>query len=117
MSVYGTDNLSDLLVFLGKLASTAKQAVDNDGKISFKDAALFVELLFPAIAAITAIDQVPAELEDLDPSEQEAVMASFKNSLDLHENDELTAQAGLQVIFDLVEFLRIVGVFKSSEQA
>ena len=115
MSVYGTEQLTDLLVFLGKFASTARKAVQDDGKITLGDAAKFVELIFPLMAAITGIQEVPKEFADLDPIEKEQIIADFTATLDLHSNDEATAEAGLRVIFDLVEFLKLVGVIKPVE--
>ncbi len=112
MSLYGTEELTDLLVFLAKFASVMKDAVDDDGKIGITDAAKFVELIFPLIAAIKGIQEVPKELGDLDAIEKEELIIAVKNHLDLHENDVAAVEAGLQVIFGLLNFLTIVGVIK-----
>ena len=115
MSIYGTQDLTDLMVFLAKLASTMKDAVDDDGKITLGDAAKFVDLVFPLVNAITGIQNVPKELTDLDPVEKEELITTIKANLDLYENDEAAVEAALNVIFDLFEFLKIVGVIKPQE--
>ena len=115
MSVYGVEQLTELLIFLAKFASITKDAVDDDGKITLGDATKFVELIFPLINAITGIQEVPKELADLDPIEKNEIIAAVKASLDLYENDELAVETGLRVIFELVGFLKIVGVIKPAE--
>jgi len=115
MSVYGTEQLTDMMVFLAKFASTAKAAVADDGKITIGDAAKFVGLIFPLIDAITQIQEVPKELVDLDPIEKEELIAEVKANLDLHENDELAVESALKVVFELFNFLKIVGVVKPEE--
>jgi len=115
MSVYGTEQLTELMVFLAKFASTVKDAVDDDGKITIGDAAKFVELIFPLINAVTGIQEVPKELLDLDPIEKDELVAAVKANLDLYENDELAVESGLKTIFELVNFLKIVGVIKPAE--
>lgn len=112
MSIYGTEQLTDVMVFLAKFASTAKDAVEDDGKITLGDAAKFVGLLFPLIDAITQIQEVPKELTDLDPVEKEALLTEVKANLDLYENDELAVESALKVVFELFNFLKIVGVIK-----
>lgn len=115
MSVYGTEQLTELMVFLAKFASTVKDAVDDDGKITLGDAAKFVELIFPLINAVNGIQEVPKELLDLDPIEKDELIAAIKANLDLYENDELAVESGLKTIFELVNFLKIVGVIKPAE--
>jgi len=115
MSVYGTEQLTDVMVFLSKFASAAKAAVVDDGKITIGDAAKFVVLLFPLIDAITQIQEVPKELKDLDPIEKEELIAEVKANLDLYENDELAVESALKVVFELFNFLKIVGVVKPEE--
>lgn len=115
MSQYGTEQLTELMVFLAKFASTVKDAVDDDGKITLGDAAKFVELIFPLINAITGIQEVPKELGDLDPVEKEELIATIKANLDLYENDEEAVASALGIIFELVNFLKIVGVIKPAE--
>jgi len=92
MSVYGTKQLTDVMVFLAKFASTAKLAVEDDGKITIGDAAKFVGLLFPLIDAITQIQEVPTELMDLDPVEREELLAAIQANLVLDGNDEAAVE-------------------------
>jgi hypothetical protein len=115
MSLYGTEQLTDLMVFLAKFASTIKDAVDDDGKITVGDAAKFVGLIFPLIDAITQIQEVPKELADLDAAEKDALIAEVKSNLELYENDELAVESALKVVFELFNFLKIVGVIKPAE--
>ena len=112
MSVYGTKELTDLMTFLAKFASTIKLAVDDDGKITLGDAAKFVGLLFPLIESITGIQEVPKELKDLDPIEKQELLVAVKQYLEIAENDELAVESALKVIFELFNFLKIVGVIK-----
>ena len=112
MSVYGTTQLTDVMVFLAKFASTAKAAVDDDGKITIGDAAKFVGLIFPLIEAVTQIQEVPKEIADLDPIEKDELLAVIKSNLELYENDELAIESALRVVFELFNFLNIVGVIK-----
>ncbi len=114
MSIYGIEQTTELLVFLAKAASVTRRALEDDGKLSISDASKYVELIFPLITAITGIQEVPKELGDLDASEKEILLAAVKNNLDIHENDEAAVDAGLRVIFELVGFLKIVGVIKPS---
>lgn len=115
MSVYGTEQLTDVMVFLAKFASVAKDAVEDDGKVTIGDASKFIELIFPLINAVTQIQDVPKELKDLDPVEKEALIAEVKANLDLYENDEAAVESALLVVFELFNFLRIVGVVKPVE--
>jgi len=115
MSVYGTVQLTDVMVFLAQFASTAKAAVDDDGKITLGDAAKFVGLIFPLIEAVTGIQEVPKEMADLDPVEKAELLAAVKANLELYENDELAIESALNVIFELFNFLKIVGVIKPEE--
>lgn len=112
MSVYGTQQLTDVMVFLAKFASTAKAAVDDDGKITIGDASKFVGLIFPLIDAITQIQDVPKELADLDPVEKNELISVIKANLELNENDELAIESALKTVFELFNFLKIVGVVK-----
>jgi hypothetical protein len=112
MSVYGTEQLTDVMIFLAKFASVAKAAVEDDGKVTIGDASKFVELIFPLINAVTQIQDVPKELKDMDPVEKEALIAEVKANLDLYENDEAAVESALLVVFELFNFLKIVGVIK-----
>ena len=112
MSIYGTEQLMDVMIFLAKLATTSKQAIDDDGKITIGDAAKFVGLIFPLVNAITQIQEVPKELTDLDPIEKNELMLAIKENLEIAENDELAVESALKVVFELFNFLTIVGVIQ-----
>jgi hypothetical protein len=112
MSIYGVEQLGELLVFLSRFASVARAAVEDDGKITIGDAASFVELIFPLISAVTGIQDIPKELSDLDPIEKDELVALVAANLDIYENDEAAVEAALKVIFELIGFLKIVGVVK-----
>lgn len=112
MSVYGTEQLTDVMVFLAKFATITKQAIDDDGKITIGDAAKFVGVIFPLVNAITQIQEVPKELTDLDPIEKAELVAAIKENLEIAANDELAVESALKVVFELFNFLTIVGVIK-----
>lgn len=105
---------TELLVALGKLASSIKVSLANDGKFTPADAVNFIDDFMPVVAGISNIGEIPAEFKDgYDLVEQDEMGSALANALDGFEgNVPELAKAGLQVLFSLQNFLIVAGVIK-----
>ena len=112
ISMAGIQETEELLVALAKVASALKESFDDDGKLTISDATHFVTVIFPLIQGLGGINEVPAELADLDEVEKGTLVQAIKDNLILAENDEQAVEDGLAVLFALHKFLKTVGVIK-----
>lgn len=104
---------TELLVALGKVATSVKQSIDDDGKITISDAYKFTDDVLPVLSGIKGIDQIPAEFKDgFDELEKAEMKSELAAVLELDENDEAAVDAGLDVIFSLQKFFKVSGVIK-----
>lgn len=115
MEQYGIDETIDVLEFGFSFSSTIQEALKNDGKVDFKDAMLFVGLLFNQLPkAITGIQLVPKELKDLSDDERIELVSYFEDRFDL-PNDELEAliERCLTNVISLAELVKDIVQFKN----
>lgn len=97
--------LSELLLFIGKLATGINNAL-SDGTINFLD---LNELLAPVMAAKDAfsdMDKIPAELAELDEEESAYLIALFSREFELDaDKAEELVERGLEIAFSLVAYV------------
>lgn len=104
---------TELLVALGKVATSIKQSVDDDGKITIGDAYKFADDIIPLFNGVSGINQLPGEFKDgFDEVEKAEMKTELAAVLDLADNDELAVDAGLDVVFSLQRFLKVTGIIK-----
>lgn len=105
---------TELLVALGKVATSIKQSVDDDGKITIGDAYKFTDDIIPLFNGVKGINQIPAEFKDgFDEVEKAEMKSELAAVLEIADNDELAVDAGLDVVFALQRFLKVTGIIKS----
>ena len=110
MSKVNAKETTEMLVALGKIATSIKQSKDDDGKITFTDATNFVDDIFPLIDGIKDANKIPAEFKDgYDELEKAEMKTRLAEVLELADNDEAAVDAGLDVIFALNKFLTVTG--------
>lgn len=106
---------TEMLVALGKLATSVKQSLDDDGKITVSDAFNFTDDIIPLLTGIKDADKIPAEFADgFDAVEKEEMKKELAKVLELADNDQAAVDAGLEVIFALQSFLIVAGIIKPS---
>jgi hypothetical protein len=104
---------TEMLVALGKLATSTKQSVDDDGKITMGDSGKFVDDIFPLLAGVKGADKIPAEFKDgFDEIEKAEMKSELAAVLEFAENDEAAVDAGLDVIYALQKFFLTAGIIK-----
>lgn len=104
---------TELLVALGKVATSVKQSIDDDGKITIADVYKFTDDVLPVLSGIKGIDQIPAEFKDgFDEVEKAEMKSELAAVLELDGNDEAAVEAGLDVIFALNKFFLVAGIIK-----
>lgn len=99
----------ELLVFLFTLGKVAKEAKENDGKFSYLDTVLLMKLLPQVGPALEGIDQVPAEMKDLDSMEVGELTALIGAEIvGVTTKEKLIAQitAGLELAKALHAFVK-----------
>lgn len=110
MSKVDAKETTEMLVALGKIATSIKQSKDDDGKITFTDSTKFVDDIFPLIDGIKGANKIPAEFKDgYDELEKTEMRTQLSEVLELADNDEAAVDAGLDVIFALNKFLTVTG--------
>jgi hypothetical protein len=85
----GIKETKELVLFVAKLSSSIGHAME-DGKLSFLDMAKMVPLLMKAGDALDGIEQIPAELLDLDAAERQELLDAFNSEFSL-PNDKAEA--------------------------
>ena len=104
---------TEMLVALGKLATSVKQSLDDDGKITISDAFNFTDDLIPVLQGIKDANLIPAEFKDgYDELEKAEMKSELAKVLELADNDELAVEAGLDVVYALNKFLLVTGIIK-----
>lgn len=104
---------TEMLVALGTLATSVKQSVDDDGKITIGDSTKFMDDIFPLLAGVKGADQIPAEFKDgYDEIEKTEMKTALAEVLEFGDNDEDAVNAGLDVIYALNKFFLVAGIIK-----
>lgn len=104
---------TEMLVALGKIATSVKQSIDDDGKITIGDATKFMDDIFPLLAGIKGAEQIPLEFKDgYDDVEKAEMKTALAEVLEFGDNDEAAVDAGLEVIYALNKFFLAAGIIK-----
>lgn len=104
---------TEMLVALGKLATSVKQSLDDDGKITISDAFNFTDDLIPILQGVKDANLIPAEFKDgYDELEKAEMKTALAEVLDVANNDEAAVDAGLDVVFALNNFFLVTGIIK-----
>lgn len=75
METKGIKETSEVLMLARDGLKKVRQAKENDGKLSARDALLAWDLIEEAEAAVTGMAEIPAELHDVDKAEAQALAA------------------------------------------
>lgn len=103
----GTKELSELIKLLAAIGNGAGKAAE-DGKVSWSDALYFSEAVMAAPKAIIGIDQVLAELKDLDAAEKVQLGEQIKADFDLPQDQiESVVEKVLQAALHLGEVIEL----------
>lgn len=73
----GIENTKKAMGSVEGLVSAVRQSKQNDGVINIKDAPLFIAPLIALPDAISGVDEIPAELRDLDQFESQELEQAF----------------------------------------
>jgi len=113
MGLISAKETTELLVALGKVATSIKQSIDDDGKITIGDAYKFTDDILPLLAGVKDVNQIPAEFKDgFDELEKAEMKSELAAVLELDGNDEAAVEAGLDLIFSLQKFFLVAGIMK-----
>jgi len=104
---------TEMLVALGKVATSIKQSLDDDGKITISDAFNFTDDLIPILQGVKDANLIPAEFKDgYDDIEKAEMKSELAKVLEIAGNDEEAINAGLDVVFALNKFFLVTGIIK-----
>lgn len=79
----GTKELEELLEFVFDVADAIKASVEDDGKVSLKDAPKFLKPLLNSASAFGGIHKIPAEIADLDDNELSGLLDVIRNRFEI----------------------------------
>jgi len=106
---------SELVYAVGKIVSSAKEAKENDGKITAGDAILLMDDVIPLFNGIKGADKIPAEFYDgWDEADMAQIEGAWKEGSTLHPNDTEAVVLALEVVRTLQELLLHVGAIAPS---
>lgn len=114
MGKVGAKETTEMLVGCGKLATSIKQSLNDDGKITIGDAFKFTDDILPLLSGVKDADKIPAEFKDgYDDLEKGEMKIALGEVLEIGENGEAVVDAGLDLIYALNNFLIVAGIVKS----
>jgi len=104
----GVKETKEMLVFLFTLGKVAKEAKENDGKITYLDAVLLMKVLPSLGPAIDKADDIVAEIKDIDGDELNELATLVGVELGGLAKEKLVSQviAGLEVAKSLLAFIK-----------
>lgn len=82
----GLKETKEVIIFTAKLGNAIGKSL-ADGKITFTDAANFIDPLMKLPAAFAGIENVPAELSDMNEADRQELIQVAKDEFDL-DNDK-----------------------------
>lgn len=110
----GTQDLEEAIDFAFNLADAVESSLE-DGKISLTDAPKFLKTFMSSAKAIEGINNIPAEIGDLDEEELERIVAKVKERFDIDDDtlevyieDAFEHAVGLAVAIAQIRKLRKV---------
>ncbi len=96
----GIKETKEMLVFLFMLAKIAKEAKENDGKITYMDTMLFMKVLPSFGPAMEDADIIIAEVKDIDGDEADELITYIGTEVGMVVGKEMLIKqiiAGLEV--------------------
>lgn len=96
----GITQLKEAVLSVCQFISAGKEALE-DGKITLSDIPLFITPLIGLPSAISGIEQVPAELADLDEAEKNELVAYIQDKLNLGEKTEAIVGKAISVLYEM----------------
>lgn len=99
------DNLKELVSLVFEMGEAISESLE-DGKISIMDAPHFVGIFKKIGPALEGIDEIPAELADIDDAELDELIDFISEEFDI-DNEELEAKVeeGLELGLKLAHFV------------
>jgi hypothetical protein len=100
-------NLKELLGFVFELGESIGESFE-DGKITFMDAANFVDVFQKIAPALEDIDMIPAEISDIDEAEINELTSYISEEFDIADDElEMKLEMGLEAGLRLAKFIGI----------
>lgn len=105
---YGIEETLDVLEFAFGFSEAVQKSLEDDQKISIKDAFNFAGPIFNlAPRAVVGIQKVPKELSELTPEEREEIVDYFEDRFDLKRDElEKVIEKALRAVFELVDLVK-----------
>lgn len=101
----GIKEVQDLLIFVCKLAEGFVKTLD-DKKFNVLELVNFVPAVTALPAAISGIEDIPAELVDMDDAEREELLAAIADEFDIDADEvEEFVEDALGVVLSLVQLI------------
>ena len=101
----GIQETKEVLSAAAAMGNGYSQAI-ADGKIGIGDIGFLITALVKLPAALSGIDKVPEELQDLDDSEKQELIDHVKNELNIDDNKaEKFVERGFEVILTNWQFV------------
>lgn len=115
----GTRELEELLEFVFDVTDSIKASIEDDGKVTLKDAPKFLKPLLNSGKAFGGIQQIPAEIADLDDEELEYLIGVIRKRFEI-EDKKLEAYLEnlmlslLQVVMNVTKIYKLQKTVKTS---
>lgn len=104
----GIDETLDVVNCGIDIANSTISALE-DGKITFTDAPKFFGLVFSVPKAISGINLVPAELENLNAEELTQVIEAVKTKLNVaDEKAKVIAEKSIKVLYQVYDLIKTI---------
>ena len=101
----GTKEFDEMVSFGMGLGQAIAQALE-DGKVNFSDVFKVLPALMSASDAFEGVENIPAELADLDDAEYANLVAKFKKEFDLDDDEvEAKVELGYQIALKVAQLV------------
>lgn len=108
-----TKETLEFLDFAFDTADAVQAAINDDGKITLKDAPKFFGPLWKMPAAIGGLQEIPKELADLTPDERAEILAFAKRRFDLPDDElEVLIEQTLESGWEFAESIRALITYR-----
>lgn len=112
----GVKETTELVKFLAALGNATDTALE-DGKVNLFDITLFLGLIPGISPALNGINEVPAELGDLDNTERSYIVQELERTLLLRNFvTEQLVEKGFDLALHFVEFVSLVRAAKQQKK-
>lgn len=109
---FGIEETTDVVESLVKLANAVKVTME-DGKFTAMEAFNFTSALISLPSALTGIEMIPAELDNLDDGEIETLVNTVRETLE-YASDELIQAIIKKALMIALEIKELVGIIKDA---